>query len=155
MAVQILTFLHIATMFVAVALSLGPAILLRLLARGRNPRAIQAFAEPAAGLGGVVGPVFILGGLFGLSVAIVGGYNLLAPWLVIAYVLYVVGTAVGALGEGKWTQDVARAAAASDDSVAGPELVAVLTSSRGTGVFVAFAGIIALLVFDMVVKPFS
>ena len=67
---------------------------------------------------------------------------------------YVAGTAVGALGDGKWTQDVARAAAANQDPVAGPELVAVLTSA-GEAVFVAFAGILALIVFDMVVKPFS
>jgi uncharacterized membrane protein len=155
MAVELLTFLHVATMFLAVALSLGPAILLRAVARGRDARSIQAFAEPIAGLGRYIGPLFILGGALGLSVAIVGGFNLLAPWLIIAYVLYVIGTGVGALGEGKWTQDVAKAAAANPERAAGPELVAVLTSTRGVTVFVTFSGIIALLVFDMVVKPFS
>ena len=43
--------------------------------------------------------LFISGGLFGLLAAIVGPYskNLLAPWLVIAYVLFIIAMVVGAL----------------------------------------------------------
>jgi len=151
----IVKFLHIATMFTAVALSLGPAVLIRFVARNRNARSIQAVAEGTFSLSRFIGPIFGLGLIFGLITAFVGGFNFLAPWLVLAYVLFAVGIIVGAGGEGPWTAEVARVAAENTEPTAGPALVAVLTSARANFLFWAFALILAALIFDMVVKPFS
>jgi hypothetical protein len=151
----IVKFLHIATMFTAVALSLGPAVLIRFVARNRNARSIQAVAEGSASLARFIGPIFALGVIFGLVTVFVGGFDFLAPWLIVAYVLFAVGIAVGAGGEGPWTAEVARAAAANAEPTAGPALVGLLTSQRANFLFWAFALILLALIFDMVVKPFS
>jgi uncharacterized membrane protein len=155
MAVLTLTFLHVATMFVAVAMSLGPAILIRFAGRTRNARSIQGVAEVSVALSRFIGPVFVLGAAFGLGTAFVGGYDLTAPWLLIGYVLFVVGVIAGAVGEGGWSADVAKAAAANPEPEAGPALVGVLTSTRGQVAFLAFGGIVFLIILDMVIKPFS
>jgi len=155
MLVLFMTFLHVTVMFFAVALSLGSAVLIRVAGRTRRARSIQGVAEIAASFGNYLGPIFVLGGLLGLATAIVSGLNLLTPWLVIAYVLFALGAGTGALGEGKWTAEVARAAAANPEPEAGPALVALLTSTRGNIVFGAFASFVVLLIFDMVLKPFS
>ncbi len=154
-AISILTFLHIAVIFTAISMTVGPAILLRVAVRSGNARTIQGVAETLGGIGRFIAPVFITGGLLGLAAAIASGYDLLAPWLLIAYVLFVVGAATGGAGEARWTADVARAAADNPEIVPGPALVAVVTSTRGWVLFWAFNAIVLLLVFDMVVKPFS
>lgn len=154
-AISALTFLHIAVMFLAISLSLGPAVLLRVAARSGNARTIQGTAEATGRIGRVIGPIFGLGGLLGVATAVVTGYDLLAPWLLIAYVLFVVGATVGAVVEAGWTAAVAEAAAANPELIPGPPLVAILTSTRGAVSFWAFSGIVMLLILDMVVKPFS
>jgi uncharacterized membrane protein len=153
--VSILAFLHITTMFLAIAMSLGSAILIRVAGRGGNARTIQGTAETAELVGKAIGPVFLLGGVFGLATAIVGGYNLTAPWLLIAYVAFVIGAAIGALGEGRFTTDVARAAAANTEPTTGPALGALLVSTRASVVLWGFVAAVVVLIFDMVVKPFS
>jgi uncharacterized membrane protein len=155
MTILVLTFLHVATMFLAVAMSLGPAILIRFAGRTGNARSIQGVAETSVALSRFIGPVFVLGAAFGLATALVGGYDLTAPWLLIGYVLFVVGVIAGAVGEGGWAADVAKAAAANAEPQAGAALVAVLTSTRGQVAFLAFGGIVFLIILDMVIKPFS
>lgn len=153
--VTIFKFLHITSMIGAVALSFGPAVLLRLAARGGKVRSIQGVAETAVGLSRFIGPVFIIGLIFGLTTAFLGGFNFLAPWLLIAYVLFVCGVIVGAGGEGPYTKRVAVAAAADPGETPGPELAALLASPRANQLFWLFTLLIVALVFDMVTKPFS
>src|SRR5437762_4217686 len=140
--VTIFKFLHIAAMFTAVAISFGPALLLRFAARSGNVRTIQGVAESAISLSRFIGPVFSLGLIFGLTTALLGGLNFLAPWLLIAYVLFVAGTLVGVLGEGRFTAQVATAAAANPGDAPGPALVDILTAPRGNQVFWLFTAII-------------
>jgi hypothetical protein len=153
--VTIFKFLHIASMFTAVAISFGPAVLLRFSARGGNVRSIQGVAETTVRLARFIGPVFVLGVVFGLITAFLGGFNFLAPWLLIAYVLFVAGVIVGAGGEGPYTARVAAAAAANPGDTPGPELTAVLSSPRAGQLFWLFALLVAAIIFDMVIKPFS
>ena len=153
--VMIFKFLHIAAMFTAVAISFGPAVLLRFAARGGKVRSIQGVAETAISLSRFIAPVFILGLIFGLTTALLGGFNFLAPWLLIAYVLFVAGTVVGALGEGRFTSEVATAAAANPGDEPGPALTGVLSAPRADLVFWLFTAIVVALIFDMVIKPFT
>lgn len=153
--VTILTFLHIATMFGVIAVALGSAVLLRVAARSGNVRSIQGVAEAAVSVARFIAPAFIVGGIFGLATAIVTGYNLLTPWLVIAYVLFAFGAAIGALGEGRWTAQVAAAAAADPGATPGAALAAVLAAPLGNQAMWGFIVVLAALIFDMVVKPFS
>ena len=61
MTILVLTFLHVATMVLAIAMSLGPAILIRVAGRTRNARSIQGVAEVSVALSRFIGPVFVLG----------------------------------------------------------------------------------------------
>ena len=155
MAVTIFKFLHIAAMFTAVSLSLGPAVLIRFGGRTGNARRIEALAATTIDIARFIGPVFGLGVIFGLATVWLGGFDFTARWLLIAYALFLIGLAVGAGGEAGWTREVARVAAANTEPTAGPALVAVLRSTRANLLLVAFAGILAALILDMVAKPFS
>jgi hypothetical protein len=130
-------------------------VLLRFSARGGSVRSIQGVADATVRLSKFIGPVFTLGLIFGLITAYLGGFNFLAPWLVIAYVLFVAGVIVGARGEGPYTTRVAVAAAANPGDTPGPELTAVLSSPQASQLFWLFALLVAALIFDMVVKPLS
>lgn len=153
--VSILKFLHIAAMFTAVAISFGPAVLLRAAVRTGRTRTILGVADTAVATSRFIGPIFVLGVIFGLTTAALGGFDFTAPWLLIAYVLFVAGVLVGALGEGRHTARVAALATANAGDVPGPELSAALTDPRANLVFWAFTLIIVAIIFDMVTKPFS
>lgn len=68
---------------------------------------------------------------------------------------FVIGAAIGALGEGRFTTDVARAAAANAEPTTGPALAALLASTRANVVLWGFVAAVVVVIFDMVVKPFS
>jgi hypothetical protein len=145
----VLLYLHILTMFTAVALAAGSTILL-LIAGQRGDRQL------VAGLTGlpidrVVPPLYILGGLFGLGTALAFGYSLVAPWMVIAYVLFAALTALGVLVSGPL---MARIHAAASDHAGGEGALSRVMRRFWLDSVVSLAGI-ALLVGDMVFKPFS
>lgn len=83
-----LLFLHILTMFTVVVIHSGPQILVLAAARTGQPAAVVGIAGMYARTGRAVPPLGILGLLFGLATALSGGFNLLAPWLLIAYALF-------------------------------------------------------------------
>ncbi len=94
----------------------------------------------------------MLGAVFGLLTAISFGYDLLAPWLLIAYVLGAVTAIHGALLTGRETSrllpQLLAADGSSDDSLERRYDRALASDAIVTGV------LIGLLVADMVFKPF-
>ena len=79
------------------------------------------------------------------------GYNLLAPWLVIAYVLFAILTVVGIRISGPIFE---RTHAVAADPAASNELFGQAMSRFRMDAAVTLVGI-ALIVADMVFKPFS
>jgi len=148
MLITVLTFLHVLTMFTVVALHSGPQVLI-VAARRSQPAAIPSIAAAYARSGRLVPPLGILGGLLGLAVAMNGGYDLRAPWLLIAYALFVAIIVYGA------RVTVPFIATLGETIRDGREDDADLLGSRLLRVFAVDAAIYALVIADMVLKPLS
>ena len=151
----ILKFLHIAVMFAAVATALGPELLLLRISRSGDVRAIRTGYSLGERIGKAIPLLFFTGLIFGLLTAWTGSFNFLAPWLLIAYVLFVVATIVGARVVAPHISHIAALAAQSSDEAPSAELAAALTGRRADLLFVVDVIIIAAFLFDMVLKPFS
>ena len=94
---RIFVFLHVLTMFVAVALSGGGQIFLLAIANRRNPAAIRDSFAADKQLVRYIRVLFPLGLVFGLIAVFVHRFDPFAPWLLLAYVLFVAGVVTGAV----------------------------------------------------------
>jgi uncharacterized membrane protein len=153
--VLILKFLHIVSMFAGVSLVLGMGSVAGLIARQGDVRAIRSTFPIFIRLARLIGPFFILGLIFGLATAWVGGFDLLRPWLLIAYVLFVISTGLGIAIEGPWQQKVLAAATASPEDAPSGELMRIVHDPRERFAFWATVVILAAFIVDMVFKPFG
>ena len=148
MSYQILTFGHVASMFLATALAIGPSTMLFLVARSSDLGAIKrtfGLAKPVFRVGGAA---YGLGILFGALTAMSGSIDLTAPWLVTSYVLVVLLIATNLVFE-RWSRRV-------DAAAKGDEVAAVDAVVRERTAALSLAGMILItlaLVFVMVVKP--
>jgi uncharacterized membrane protein len=151
----LLVWLHISLMFVGVTLSYGPSLLFLIALRSRrteNVRAVLVAVQPVVRF---IPVAYGLAALFGVLAAINIGYNLLAPWLLIAYVLFVVLIGIGAGLVGPRLQRVKDMVDKSPDGPLAAETYAAATAGGFVWIEVLdFAGLF-LVIFDMVVKPFS
>ena len=148
--------LHVLSMFTMVAVFIGAEIFYAAAILRRDVRAL-AFIQSTlerwylgfVGLGGLLAGI-----VFGLLAAATGGFDFLAGWLVVAYVLVaaffvnaaLIGDKVVRVGKAAIEVEAGRAEAGSvfDDVPANRGVVLVLINA------VIFAAIIA----DMVLKPF-
>lgn len=153
MAYDILQFLHVLTMFAAVANALIGEVVLHVLGRSGNVEGIRAFMTALGPLLKVTPLLFLVGLGFGLAAAIVGGINLLAPWLVASYVVFAIAMAVGATMSDPWATSVGRAAEASPAGAPSAELTAALHDRRGIVSTAILMTALSVIVFLMVVKP--
>lgn len=151
----IFKFLHIAVMFGAVAVAWGPEPLVLAIGRSNDVRAIRTGYALASRVGRAIPILFTIGLIFGLLAVWTQEFDFFAPWLLIAYALFIVATIVGAAFSSPHIAHVAELAAQSPDDQPSPELAAALADRRGEILFVVDLVIIIAFVFDMVVKPFS
>lgn len=154
-AAAIFIFLHIFTMFLGVTLSIGSALILHRVAATKNVAAIRTTFGTAAPIGRAAPMVFGVGLLLGIIAAIVGQFNLLAPWLIISYLLAAASSYLSAGIVGKWAASVGRAAAMNQGDAPSPELQQLIGDNRAAQAIYANAAIITLLIFVMVFKPFG
>ena len=147
-------FLHVLTMFGAVALSGGIDVLLLRIARTRDVRAIRTAFGVHERFAPLIPAFFGVGLLFGLIAIFVEGFDPFQPWLLLAYPLFVAGVLVGALGIGRWATRVRVASSEAQDG-GSPALDAALDDSTVRPAMVAFWLLIAAIVFVMVTKPLS
>jgi protein-S-isoprenylcysteine O-methyltransferase Ste14 len=145
----VLLFLHILLMFTAVAVASGASVLVLMGAR-RGDRSMVA-AITSLPIPQMAPILYISGGVLGLLTGLAFGYNLLAPWLIIAYVGFALFAAFGILYTGPVFM---RTHAVAADPQASGEVFATAMSRFRTDAVVSMAGI-AILVADMVFKPFS
>ena len=82
---RIFVFLHVLTMFFAVAISGGVELFLMRIARTRDARTIRTVFELHQKLVKFVPLSFMLGLAFGVIAIFVNGFNPFAPWLLLAY----------------------------------------------------------------------
>lgn len=151
---RIFVFLHVLSMFAAVAISGGVELFLVQIARTRNAETIRAAFEVHQRIVRYVPIAFMVGLAFGVIAIFVNNFNPFAPWLLLAYPLFVAGVLTGAIGIGPWADKVSRAAASSGE-IASDELVAAIDDPRGRYAQIAYWLVLAALIFVMVIKPLS
>ena len=147
-------YLHVVSMFFAVALAVSGEIVVRRVAQSGDVRAIRTTVEKVKPLSGPIATgLFVAGVVFGIVAALAGQIDLLRPWLIAAYVAFITAVAIGVVITDPWVVRLEQAAAASPEGIASPELVAVIDEPRARIGAWALQGMIAFMVFLMVAKP--
>ena len=152
---RIFVFLHVATMFTAVAMAVGVPTLLRSIGKSEDVPAIRrsfALAQPFLK---AIPPLFTLGAALGIVAIFTNGFNPFAPFLLIAYALFILATVVGIVITDPWYKAVTKLSAESPDEAPSTELSAALHDRRMEWVDWFDRVIILAFIFDMIVKPFS
>lgn len=152
---RIFVFLHIATMFTAVALTIGPTILLRRIGKSGDVPAIRRGFAMAGPIIKAAPALYGLGAALGIVAIFTNGFDPFQPFLLIAYGLFVLATAAGILFNAPWFARVAQAADESPDAAPSPGLAAALEAPTARFLDWFDPLIILLFIFDMVVKPFG
>ncbi len=152
---RLFVFLHVATMFTAVAMALGPAYLLQRIGRQADVPTIRRSFALAAPIFKAIPILFTSGAALGIVAIFTNGWNPFEPFLLIAYVMFVMATVVGITMDAPWEKRVTQLAADSPDDARSPELTAALHDPRMRWVNWFDRLIILAFVFDMIVKPFS
>jgi hypothetical protein len=148
-------FLHIAAMFAAVSIFVGQGMLEGAVARSGDVRALRRVLAAEDRFAPLGGGLFILGIVFGLVTAIVGGLDLTQPWLLIGYALaaiILINAFVYHVPTANKLKDAAEASSADEPS---PELRALIEAPTGPLMNVVDGIVWLALIFDMVAKPFS
>lgn len=153
-AFVVFKYLHVVSMFFAVALAVSGEIVVRRVAQSGDVRAIRTTVDKVKPLSGPIATgLFLAGVVFGIIAALTGQIDLLRPWLIAAYVAFIVAVAIGVTITDPWVARLEQAAAASPDGSASPELAAVVDDGRARIGAWALQGMTAFIVFLMVVKP--
>lgn len=148
-------YLHIVAMFFAVALAVSTELVVRRVATSGDVRGIRATVPRVRPLGNIATILFLSGVVFGIVAALTGQINLLAPWLILAYVAFVGATLIGMRVSDPWAARLEAAAVASGDDAPSDELRSVIADPVARAGTWALMVLIATLVFLMVVKPFA
>lgn len=152
---RIFVFLHVATMFAAVAVTIGIPLLLRSIGKSGDVPAIRGSFARARPFLNAIPPLFTLGAAFGVVAIFTNGFDPFAPFLLIAYSLFIVATVIGIVVTGPWYERVGKLAAESPIERPSAELGAALAEPRMVWVDWIDRVIVLAFIFDMVVKPFS
>ena len=152
---HLLLFLHITTFIAAITMSYGPLLLLRLAYRTDEVANIRGLAAVHSRLGPLTFVIYMLGGIFGGLTAIAFGFDLLAPWLVIAYVAFAIVVLTGVTENRTWPLRVAEAVNRTPDGPLTPEIRHLFMNGKTLSVLAIDIVWFFVIIFDMVIKPFS
>ena len=152
---RIFVFLHVATMFTAVAAAIGPGYLLHRIGQSADVPTIRRSFALAAPVFKAIPILFTIGAALGIVAIFTNGLNPFVPFLLIAYVMFVMAAFVGARFDSPWEGLVTRLSAESPDDAPSAELAAALHDPTMKWVAWFDRLIILAFVFDMIVKPFS
>ena len=146
-------FLHVITMFAAVASATLPEVVLHVIARRGDVAALRGFMPIAQVAGRMVPILFVVGLVFGIISALTGQIDLLRPWLIASYVVFAIAMATGALVTEPWGRRLGEAAFASPIDAPSAELQGAIHDRRGVISTSVLMSAIVVIVFLMVVKP--
>ncbi len=149
-------YLHVVSMFFFVAMAVSGELVVRRVATSHDVAAIRTTTSRVRVLTGPVATGLLLAGLvFGVLAALTGQINLLAPWLILAYVAFIGAMVIGFTVTDPWVGRLERAAAASAGDSPSAELLAVIDEPVARWGTWALMALIATIVFVMVVKPLA
>jgi hypothetical protein len=152
---HLLLFLHITFFVIAITISYGPLLLLRLAYQTGEVGNIRGLAVVHSRLGPFTFVMYMLGGIFGGLTAIAFGFDLLAPWLVIAYVAFAIAVLTGVTENRTWPLRLAEAVRRTPDGPLTPEIRDLFMNRRTLAVLALDIAWFFVIIFDMVIKPFS
>jgi hypothetical protein len=149
-------FLHISLIFAGITVGYGVTLMLRVAYMSGQVGIMRGVGFAAGKVGPAIPILFIAGGVFGLLTGIASGLDLLAPWLLIAYVLFVIAMLIGFFENAATGRKLGPLLMAADPGQPIPAAVRELFDSpRARYLLVIDVLLPFLFVFDMVVKPFS
>lgn len=151
----VLIFLHITVMFAAIGVAYGGGLVMRMAYVTGQVAAVRGVGMALARSAPAIPILFISGGTLGLLTAISFGQNLLAPWLIIAYLLFAVAMVIGIKENRSWAAKMGALLATTPDGPLTPEVRAMFTDRRVVTLTLVEYVIVVSIIFDMVVKPFS
>lgn len=152
---RIFIFLHVAIMFTAVAMTIGVPTLLWSIAKSGDVPSIRRTFAVARPFIKAIPPLFGLGAVVGIVAIFTNGFDPFQPFLLIAYVLFILATVVGIVYTDPWFMSVRKLSAESPDEAPSTELSAALHDPRLNWIVWFDRVIILAFIFDMVIKPFS
>lgn len=151
----ILKFAHIGTMFMAVGVAVGTELMGHRVANSGDVRAIRTYFAQARPIMNLIPVLYVGGLLFGLAAGALGAFNLLAPWLLLAYGLFFLTFLLHRFVGAPWFQRMTRLSAEFADGPASAELDAAIHDRAAEWLFWYTIAMIIGFVFIMVVKPLS
>jgi hypothetical protein len=154
-AMPILKFLHILSMFSAVGVVVGTEVLLHRVARSGDVRAMRTAFALAKPMNVVAPALFLIGVALGVIDGLTRGFDLFAPWLLIAYGLFLTMFVLGGAVQGRWIDRMVAAVASAGDEPPSPELERVINDRVATAAMYLSWLLLAGIIFTMVIKPFS
>jgi hypothetical protein len=141
--------LHVVSMVGVITLWVGAWVVWDLVARTGDRRALRRVDLISQTTGQIGFALLLIGLVTGFVTAITGGFDLTAPWLLIAYALVLFDLVIL-----RWaTVHVARVRAAQDDANA--DLTVIASSPRANATLVVLVTFWVLLIVDMILKPFA
>ena len=155
MLAEYVVFLHILFMFAGVAAADGVGFLVFRIVASRDVGAMRTTYRIVEPLNKSVPLLFVAGLIFGLIAVFSIGFNPFEPWLIIAYVLFVLQVAISTVFIEKWHKRVHALAEAPDADPNSGELAAALADRSARTASLVQIVLIGVFIFDMVVKPFS
>ena len=147
-------FLHVLAMFTGVALGYGLMAWLWLSARSKDLRAIRGMLPVFKTYEKLIPITFTLGIALGVTAIFVHGYDPLAPWLVIAYLLAAGLILSGSLILNPWLKRVEEAVAGMPGDRA-DVLPAPFRDRRTVMLLLLDLALLIAIIADMILKPFS
>lgn len=150
---ELLKFLHIFAMFLAVTLLFSPDIVFYRAAAARDVhtmRRVGSLSKIVVNAGIIL---FFVGLGLGFLTALTGGFDLTAPWLITAYVLVALIIALGAIVENPHYLKISAAAERSGEQFS-EELERLVRSPLKQLGWVS-AALYGAVIYTMVTKPFS
>jgi hypothetical protein len=148
-------YLHIVSMFFAVALAVSTELVVRRVATTGDAGAIRTVVPRVRPLGNIATILFLAGFAFGIVAALTGQINILAPWLLLSYAAFVGATLIGIFVSDRWVARLEAAAVATAEGGSSDALQAVIGDPVARAGTWALMLLVAALVFLMVVKPFA
>jgi hypothetical protein len=149
--VSILKFLHVTAAFAAVSIQLGSDLLFQRVVGLGDPGAVVRLGQAIRRRRPLEGAIIEVAIVLGLITGFLGGFNLLAPWLLLAYLDVVVLTVIAFRWAAPAFSAILEAAGAGDAA----EMQARSQAPRRRWSLTATAALFGALIFLMVVKPLA
>jgi hypothetical protein len=153
----VLKALHVLCMFGAVTLLVGEALVYARAIWRTDVPGLAGVHRLVGGRPVIAAALFMAGIVFGLLTALSGGFDVLAGWLIAAYVLVAGSWRSNA---SPWVQRLPRLGAQAADAEAGrrpPEdVIATMMAIRTSTMIVVGLNVVLFvaIILDMVLKPF-